>query len=214
MTEDLGTMRKDYDSAALDEADLDPDPFGQFDRWFAQAREAGLVEPNAMALASSDPVGRPSVRMVLLKGADERGFVFFSNFESRKGRELSVNPHAALLFWWDRLQRQVRIEGEIAVVDDAEADAYFATRPYASQIGAWASAQSTAIPGREALEARTRELERAQKEGHVSRPPYWGGYRLRPVRFEFWQGRRSRLHDRLVYRAQSESGWTIERLAP
>ncbi|WGF88740.1 pyridoxamine 5'-phosphate oxidase [Marinivivus vitaminiproducens] len=214
MTEDLGKLRTDYQMAGLDEAEVDRDPFRQFDLWFDQAREAGLIEPNAMALASADPVGRPSVRMVLLKGADERGFVFYSNFESRKGRELALNPHAALLFWWDRLQRQIRIEGEVAVVAEDEADAYFASRPYGSQIGAWASAQSSVVPDRRVLEDRARHLERTHAEGRVPRPSFWGGYRLVPTRFEFWQGRTSRLHDRLVYRSRDGNDWTIERLSP
>jgi pyridoxamine 5'-phosphate oxidase len=206
-------LRRDYDRAVLLERDADADPVAQFDRWFREAQGDGeIYEPNAVALATVGPDGRPSLRMVLLKGFDAAGFVFYTNLESRKAAELAANPRAALLFWWDRLHRQVRIEGEVGLVSEAEADAYFATRPYGSRIGAAASPQSRVIPGREPLETKVRELE-ALHPAEVPRPPHWGGYSLRPDSFEFWQGRRSRLHDRLRYAREAE-GWRIERLAP
>jgi pyridoxamine 5'-phosphate oxidase len=206
-------LRRDYDRAVLLERDADADPVAQFDRWFQEAQGGGEVyEPNAVALATVGPDGQPSLRMVLLKGFDAAGFVFYTNLESRKAVELAANPRAALLFWWDRLHRQVRVEGEVALVGDEEADAYFAGRPHGSRIGAVASPQSRVIPGRKPLEARVRELE-ALHPADVPRPPHWGGYRLRPASFEFWQGRRSRLHDRLRYTREAE-GWRVERLAP
>jgi pyridoxamine 5'-phosphate oxidase len=167
-----------------------------------------------MALATVGADGRPAVRMVLLKGFDARGFAFYTNLESRKAAELAANPRAALLFWWDRLHRQVRVEGPVEPVEAAEADAYFASRPYGSRIGAWASPQSRVVEGRAVLEAREAELAaRFPEDAPVPRPPHWGGYRVRPELFEFWQGRRSRLHDRLRY-AREGSGWRVERLAP
>jgi pyridoxamine 5'-phosphate oxidase len=206
-------LRRDYDRAVLLERDADVDPVAQFGRWFQEAQGGGEVyEPNAMALATAAPDGQPSLRMVLLKGFDATGYVFFTNLESRKAVELAANHRAALLFWWDRLHRQVRIEGEVGLVSDEEADAYFASRPYGSRIGAVASPQSRVIPGREPLEARVRELE-ALHPADVPRPSHWGGFRLRPASFEFWQGRRSRLHDRLRYTRGAE-GWRVERLAP
>ncbi len=204
--------RRDYDGPALLESEAPADPFEQFGRWFAETLEAGFVEPNAMVLATATPDGRPSSRMVLLKEWDRSGFVFYTNTESRKGRELAANPHASLLFWWDRLHRQVRIEGTVERVPDAMADAYFATRPYGSRIGAWASNQSAPIPDRAFLEARVAELRQRYPQ-EVPRPPYWGGYRVVPRWFEFWQGRPDRLHDRLAYELV-DGTWRRQRLSP
>ena len=206
-------LRRDYDRAVLLERDAEADPVAQFGRWFREAQAGGeIYEPNAVALATVGADGQPSLRMVLLKGFDATGFVFFTNLESRKAEELAANPRAALLFWWDRLHRQVRVEGLASLVGEAEADAYFASRPHGSRIGAAASPQSRVIPSREPLEARVRELE-ARYPADVPRPPHWGGYRVRPTLFEFWQGRRSRLHDRIAY-ARAGERWKIARLAP
>ena len=205
-------LRQNYDQGALDEADADADPFRQFAAWFEAARQSDLMEPNAMALATVDALGRPANRMVLLKGVDARGFTFFTNFESRKGRDIAANPRASLLFWWDRLHRQVRIEGSVETILDAEAESYFHSRPYGSRIGAAASPQSRVIASRIELEERFRALE-AEHPETPPRPAHWGGYRVVPDHFEFWQGRESRLHDRLVYRPDGQS-WRIERLAP
>ena len=212
MDDALAGIRRDYEALGLSEADVLADPLAQFRRWFDEAREVGLPEPNAMALATVDAAGQPAARTVLLKGLDRRGLTFFTNLESRKARELAANPKAALLFWWQAQARQVRFEGVIEAVEDAEADAYFASRPRGSQIGAWASAQSSVIAGRAALEAAEREIA-ARFPGEVTRPPFWGGYRLVPGCVEFWQGRLNRLHDRLRYTRHAD-GWTIERLAP
>ena len=209
---DPAHLRQNYDQGALDEADVDADPFRQFAAWFQAARESDLMEPNAMALATVDGQGRPANRMVLLKGVDARGFTFFTNFESRKGRDIAANPRASLLFWWDRLHRQVRIEGRVEVVDAAEADSYFHSRPYGSRIGAAASPQSRVLTSRTELEERFRALEAEYPES-PPRPAHWGGYRVVPDHFEFWQGRESRLHDRLVYVPDGKS-WRIQRLAP
>jgi pyridoxamine 5'-phosphate oxidase len=211
MTEDLAALRRDYDQAVLLENAAAADALVQFERWFAEARTAGLLEPNAMALATVDAAGRPSVRMVLMKGFDARGFAFFTNLESRKAQEIGATGRAALLFWWDVLHRQVRIEGPVERVEAAEADAYFASRPYGSRIGAWASPQSRVVQ-RADLEARVAELQARHPE-LVPRPPFWGGFRVVPEAMEFWQGRPSRLHDRLRY-TRAVDGWRIERLAP
>ncbi|WP_233880169.1 pyridoxamine 5'-phosphate oxidase [Paraburkholderia flagellata] len=210
----LADLRKTYSLGSLDAADVDPDPIRQFQTWFAQALDAKLPEPNAMTVATVDEQGRPAARILLIKGVDERGFVFFTNYESRKGRELSANPHAALLFHWIELERQVRIEGKVELTSAEESDAYFNSRPLGSRIGAWASEQSTVIANRETLEAREREIV-AQYGEAPPRPPHWGGYRLVPEAIEFWQGRPSRLHDRIRYARESASAaWKIERLAP
>jgi pyridoxamine 5'-phosphate oxidase len=209
----LAAMRRDYASAGLAEADALADPIAQFERWFEDARRAEVHEPNAMTLATVDAAGQPAARMVLLKGVDARGLAFFTNRDSRKAKELLANPKAALVFWWGPLQRQVRFEGTIEEVDAAEADAYFASRPKGSQLAAWASAQSSVIAGRAALEAEERRHRERFGEDEVPRPPFWGGYRLVPAVVEFWHGRESRLHDRLRYR-RTAAGWRIERLAP
>jgi pyridoxamine 5'-phosphate oxidase len=210
----LSGLRREYDREVLLEAEAERDPFVQLGRWFEEAAAGEIYEPNAMALATVAADGRPSLRMVLLKGMDDRGLSFFTNLESRKAQEIAANPNAALLFWWDRLHRQVRVEGAIEPVGPDEAEAYFATRPYGSRIGAWASPQSRVIEGRGWLEAREAALrERYPEDAGVPRPAHWGGFRLLPETYEFWQGRRSRLHDRLCYRRQ-ESSWVMERLAP
>lgn len=211
-------MRRVYDRDVLLEGQADPDPIVQFARWFEEAATGGEVyEPNAVALATADAEGRPSVRMVLLKGFDARGFAFYTNLESRKADEIAENPRAALLFYWDRLHRQVRIEGDVAPVGAEESDAYYASRPYGSRIGAWASPQSRTIGDRAELERAEAEFRGRFPEdaGPVPRPPHWGGLRLAPDTIEFWQGRRSRLHDRLLYtRAAEGDAWRVQRLAP
>ncbi len=196
----------------LSEADLAPDPITQFARWFALAKRARIHQPNALSLATCAG-GRPSSRMVLLKGFDARGFVFYTNYESRKGRELEANPAGAMLFFWSELHRQIRIEGSLSRVAPGESAAYFHSRPRGSQIGAWASRQSEPLAARAGLEQREREFAAQYAGREVPLPPYWGGYRLAPVRFEFWQGRAHRLHDRLVYEREGD-GWRIARLSP
>ena len=213
MDEALARMRREYEERGLRKADLLADPLEQFTRWFDEACRAPLLEPNAMTLATVDAAGQPAARTVLLKGIDRRGLAFYTNLASRKAGELAVNAQAALLFWWPPHARQVRFEGTIEPVADAEADAYFATRPRGSQIGAWASAQSSVIADRAALEAAEQDIVARFAGGPVPRPPFWGGYRLLPERVEFWQGRSNRLHDRLRYTRQGE-GWQVERLAP
>lgn len=207
-------MREEYAEIGLDEAAAGDDPVALFDRWLAQVVAAGAYEPNAMALATATPDGRPSVRLVLLKGADARGFVFFTNTQSRKGSELAANPYAAMAVTWHAVQRQVRVEGPVQRLSAADDDAYFASRPYGSQLGALASPQSEVVPDREWLADRYAELERAYPDGSVvPRPPHWGGYRVVPERIEFWQGRSGRLHDRLLF-TRSGDGWNRGRLAP
>lgn len=208
-------MRQAYQLAGLSEHDLAADPVMQFDRWFADAIEAGLPEPNAMVLATADAAGRPSVRMVLLKGYGAEGFIFYTNYGSRKAQELAANPSASVLFPWHSLGRQVIIGGRANRTTAAESAAYFHTRPYDSRIGAWASRQSEIIGSRAPLEQRYIELaERWPNADDVPVPDFWGGYRLRPDVMEFWQGRPGRLHDRLRYRRSGEASWVVERLAP
>ncbi len=209
----LTAMRQEYTATGLSEDDVLPDPVEQFRRWFDDAHRAEVYEPNAMALATVDADGQPSVRTVLLKGLDQRGLAFYTNLGSRKARALQANRRASLMFWWGPLERQVRFEGGVTRVEDAEADAYFASRPRDSQIGAWASEQSAVIPGRAALEDAELRYRERFGAGEVPRPEFWGGFRLLPDCVEFWQGRRGRLHDRLRYRRVG-GVWTIERLAP
>jgi pyridoxamine 5'-phosphate oxidase len=210
----VARLRKEYTRAGLKEPDTHPNPIEQFRTWFDEALAANLHEPNAMTLATSTPHGRPSVRVVLLKGFDERGFVFYTNYEGRKGEELEANPYCALLFYWGELERQVRVEGRVGRLPDEESDAYFAGRPRGSQLGAWASEQSQPVKDRGALEERLRELEAEYEGREVPRPPFWGGYRVEPEVIEFWQGRENRLHDRLRYRRSGNGGWRRERLQP
>src|SRR4051812_41861136 len=208
-------MRRDYvRHEALLETDLAADWTGQFGAWFADATAAGLPEPNAMVVATADPAGRPSARTVLLKEYDVRGFVFFTNYESRKGTELTANPYASLVFPWFPMQRQVLVGGAVERVSRAETEAYFASRPRGSQLGAWASPQSRVLSDRAAVEAQLAAVIKQFGDGPVSPPPHWGGFRVVPDTVEFWQGRSNRLHDRLRYRNAGEPGWLVERLAP
>jgi pyridoxamine 5'-phosphate oxidase len=209
-------MRETYGLGELLESQVDPDPLAQFQTWLEQARQAGLAEPNAMVLATADADGRPSARTVLLKRVDERGFVFYTNQQSRKAEDLAANPRCALVFPWHAMERQVRVEGTVAKLPTDEVDEYFASRPRESQLGAWASQQSQPVASREELDLQYASYERQWPEGTVISTPYfWGGYVVAPEAFEFWQGRVGRLHDRLAYRrASSGSGWELSRLQP
>jgi len=209
---DLAALRQEYMRAGLHEKDLAPDPFAQFGNWFDEALQSGIALPNAMTLATATKKGRPSARAVLLKGFDAHGFVFYTHYGSRKGRELEQNPQAMLLFCWEELERQVGIEGRVEQVSAAESDRYFASRPLGARLSAIVSPQSETVAGREDLETRLEEAAKRWRDA-PPRPLHWGGYRLAPDRFEFWQGRRDRLHDRLCYR-RSGGAWKIERLAP
>jgi pyridoxamine 5'-phosphate oxidase len=210
---DLAQMRKSYEQAALDETHVRPDPLGQFHQWFDEAVNAKVMEPNAMTLATAGADGRPSTRVLLLKGADERGLVWFTNYASRKGRDLAANPFAAIQFFWGELERVVRVEGRVEKVADTESDTYYRSRPLGSRIGAWASPQSEVISSRDVLEAAWAEQQQRLGED-PPRPQHWGGYRLVPDRWEFWQGRTSRLHDRLVFDRGTDGQWALRRLAP
>lgn len=205
---------KEHIQPPLRESEVDADPIRQFRRWFDDALAAGVPEANAMTLATATADGYPSARIVLLKDLNDAGFAFFTNYDGRKARELAANPRAALVFYWGGLERQVRVEGTVEQVTAAESDAYFRTRPLGSQLGARASPQSAVLPDRETLERRVAELEKEFAGREIPRPSNWGGYRVRPEAVEFWQGRPSRLHDRLLYRRQPGGGWRIVRLAP
>lgn len=209
----IADIRKDYALRRLDESDVDADPFKQFHAWLREAIEAQVPEPTAMTLATAGASGRPAARIMLLKALDDRGFVFYTNYASRKGAELEARPAAALTFFWKELERQVRVEGAIEKVSAAESDEYFASRPLGSRIGAWASTQSATIESRQWLEARVKAAE-AQHGGSPPRPPHWGGYRVIPDWLEFWQGRQSRLHDRIAYTRGAGGGWQVTRLSP
>jgi pyridoxamine 5'-phosphate oxidase len=213
MDHNIAKIRHDYNLKGLHETDLDPDPLKQFKLWFNDVVNAGISEANAMLLSTAFN-GRPSGRIVLLKDLNETGFSFFTNYQSKKGEEIEANPQVALTFFWKEFERQVRIEGSIQKTADAESDEYFAVRPRGSQIGAWVSDQSEVITGRDILETKTRELNERFEGQTVPRPPHWGGYRVIPDYIEFWQGRPSRLHDRLAYQKIAENSWKIERLSP
>lgn len=213
---DLSDFRKDYLQGGLHSKDLAHSPYQQFTQWFEQAIQSGIVEPNAMSLATADADGRPSLRTVLLKYFDENGFVFFTNYSSRKSREITANPNVSLLFPWVALERQVIVVGTAEKISTAESLRYFTSRPHESQLGAWVSQQSSVIPNRKFLQMKLAEIGRKFKEGKVPLPDFWGGYRVVPREIEFWQGGSARLHDRFLYMRQEDSGnsWTINRLSP
>jgi pyridoxamine 5'-phosphate oxidase len=213
-TPDLTKMRTDYASHGLRRADLHSDPVQQFGAWFAAALAADIRDVNAMSLATATPDGKPSVRIVLLKGFDERGFAFFTNYDSEKGLQLEANPHAALAFYWVKLERQIRISGSVERTSREDSAVYFHSRPVGSQLGAWVSKQSEVIDARQILDSRLKEMTERFEKGEVPLPPHWGGYRVKPERIEFWQGRPNRLHDRFRYSRQADGTWLIDRLAP
>lgn len=212
----LANLRQEYSQQSLDRSDVLPDPIAQFERWFADAQQAQIHEPNAMHLATVADNGRPTARIVLLKGIEEGCFVFYTNYRSQKGQQLQQQPYAALTFFWPELERQVRIEGPVDKISNERSTVYFHSRPRGSQLGAWVSPQSEVIADRAVLEQRQQELTQKYADQPIPRPPHWGGFALQPSRLEFWQGRPSRLHDRLLYRraAANDTPWTIDRLAP
>ncbi len=214
MDKTVADLRKDYTLESLSELEVDLNPFSQFKKWFDQARAAQLPEPNAMTVATATPDGKPSARMLLLKDFNERGFVLFTNYNSHKGQELAENPQAALVFWWAELERQVRICGDVEKISESESDQYFESRPTKSRLGAWVSNQSEVIESREFLEGRLQEFHIKYENEEIPRPPHWGGLRVIPTEIEFWQGRPSRLHDRLLYSRLDNGTWKIERLSP
>jgi pyridoxamine 5'-phosphate oxidase len=210
----IADLRRDYAQARLDEREVDADPIAQFGKWFAEAQNAELLEPNAMTLATATPDGVPSARLVLLKSFDDRGFTFFTDYRSQKGCELEANPRAALAFFWGELERQVRIAGSVTKLSREETEQYYRSRPRGSRLGAWTSHQSAVIPSREALEQRLREVTARFPDGEIPLPPHWGGFLVRPDTIEFWQGRPSRLHDRIRYSRGQGDAWRVERLSP
>ncbi len=210
----IADIRDGYEREGLTKKDMQGDPVAQFDRWMAEAVAAGINQPNALTLATASKAGRPSARIVLLKEVSDDGFVFFTNYEGRKGQELKENPYAAMVFLWPSLSRQVRVNGIVSRVDGGVSDAYYATRPKGSQLGAWASPQSNVVENRQYLENALQEVEQKFADVDPPRPPHWGGYCLKPEVIEFWQGRPNRLHDRLRYSASADNAWVIERLAP
>lgn len=214
MSNAIADLRQEYAMGALNEAEVHPDPLQQFQRWFGEAIAAQLPEPNAMTLATADRTGRPYARVVLLKECDADGFIFFTNYRSDKGRQLAENPHAALVFLWLELQRQIRIEGTVSPIASAESEAYFRSRPRESRLGALASRQSQIVASRQILDQRFQQLEAQYPDDTIPMPNHWGGYRVQPEMLEFWQGRHGRMHDRLRYRRLAEGHWLLERLEP
>lgn len=213
MNKNIAEIRKEYALLSLNEDDVEANPFDQFTKWWNEARASEILEVNAMTLATATKDGKPSARIVLLKDYDERGFVFFTNYESHKGKELALNANAALVFFWKEIERQIRIEGITEKIDPAESDAYFLSRPEGSRIGAWASPQSKVIENRSLLEESVVKIK-DQFKNSIPRPPHWGGYRVVPELIEFWQGRRNRLHDRILFTKTAHGSWKVERLAP
>lgn len=212
--DNIAGIRKEYQLQSLGEQDVSADPYIQFDKWWKQSMEAAIAEPNAMTLATATAKGKPSARIVLLKGYTQDGFIFFTNYQSHKGMQLDENPFASLVFFWKELERQVRIEGSVEKIAEEESNAYFNSRPAESRIGAWASPQSKVIASRQVIEENVTELLKSFAGKEIYRPTHWGGYIVKPILIEFWQGRPGRLHDRMQYSLHADGGWKIERLAP